>query len=336
MMTRDRVIYGVVLFAVFAACFAVYQFYFKAKLEKYAQDKQLLENLNTSYTNLSSTFKNEDPDVVIRQYKSVVEDWRDAIESRVSYFNDAEWREHEKPPEDVFILQFWYGEQTRDMTYALWEKAQAKYGAQVYQRFPPDVQTMLGVAYAEQWQGYDITRDLVIEQLERLSYGISVFEMLLDNNAELIRQVSIYEPEQSGFIGSDVEYARVGLSFVIKMADLVDLIEDMRAEDRYFSIQGMKVAHSYIAVNYEPQMEVEMFLLRTKPKESFLAGTVAGGGAAGAGGLGSGLQAPSAQGAFDSQFSLLRGNQNDDPPPPEPSGFGKAWKWFKRTVLFTN
>lgn len=339
-MTKDRVIYAAVLLAVFGACFAVYQFYFKAKLEKYAEDKQLLENLKRSYTDLNGTFKDEDPDTVIAQYASVVEAWKDAIDSRVTYFNDADWREHEKPPEDVFILQFWYGEQTRDMTVALWEKAQAKFGAQVYQRFPPDVQTMLGVAYAEQWQGYNITKDLVTEQLDRLSYGISAFELLLNHNAQMIRQVSIYDPVPSGFIGADVEYARVGLSFLIEVKDFVGLIEALRAEERYFSIEGMKVAHSYLAARYEPQLEVEMFLLRAKPKESFLTGasTLVESG----GGLQSpasnGLAAPgTAQGAFNNRFSSNRSEDDEDLKRlPEPTGFAKAWKWFKRTVLFTN
>lgn len=334
-MTRDRIIYGAVLFAMFAVCLAVYQFYFKAKLEKYAQDKQLLENLNSRYNELTTTFKSESPETVIAQYRSVVEDWRDAIGSRVDYFNDAEWREHEKPPEDVFVLRFWYGEQTRDMTFALWEKAQAQYGAQIYQRFPQDIQTMLGVPYAEQWQGYDITEDLVIEQLERLSYGISACELLLENNARTIRQVSIYEPEQSGFIGKDVEYARVGLAFSMEVEDFVELVEDMRADDHFFSIQGLKVTHPYIAMRYEPQLDIEMFLARAKPSETFLEGTVTAGGGAAAGGSG-GVESPSnALGAFQSQFSISRAI-DDEEPAPEPSGFAKAWRWFKRTVLFTN
>jgi len=336
-MLRDRIIYATVLLAVFAACFAVYQFYFKAKLEKYAQDKELLANLESSYRDLSSTFRDEDPDVVIASYSSEVEAWREAISSRVTYFNDADWREHEKPPEDVFILQFWYGEQTRDMTVALWEKAQAKYGAEVYQRFPMDVQTMLGVAYAEQWQGYDITKDLVIGQLERLSYGISVFDLLMKHNTKVIRQVSLYEPSPSGFLGADVEYARVGLSFAIEIRDLINLIEDIRTADRFYTIEGMKVSHSYLGVRYEPQLEVEMYLMRAKPKERFLTGAAAT--AEPSVGLGGARGPGTTQGAFNTQFSQRIMDDAGDgtgTAAGEPSRLNKAWRWFKRTVLFTN
>lgn len=330
-MNKERMTYIAVLFSVFAACFAVYHFYFKAKLEKYAADKQLLENLNDRYANLNTTFKDEDPDTVISRYKSVVESWNDAIDVRVPYFNDTDWREHEKPPEDVFILQFWYGDLTRKMTYALWEKAQAKYGAQVYQLFPLDVQSMLGVAYAEQWQGYDITRELVTDQLERLSYGISAIQLLMDHNAQQIRQVSIYDPTPSGFIGANVEYQRMGLSFIMEMKDLVKFVDDLRGDDHYFSIQGMKVAHQYIGVKYEPKMEVEMYLLRTRPKVELTAAAI---------GASGNLQPANAQqafsGAFRNPFQASEDDGDAQRRVPQPTGIAKFWKWFKRTVLFTN
>lgn len=329
-MKRDRIIYVSALLLMFAACFGVYQFYFKAKLEKYAKDKEQLEKLNTVYANLNKTFKNDDPDTVVAQYKAVVESWKDAVSARVPYFNDSEWREFDKVPEDVFILQFWYGDTTRKMVLDLWEEAQKKYGAQVYQRFPADIQTMLGVAYAEQWQGYDITPKLVTDQLERLSYGISACKLLMDNNAQQIRQVRIYDPKPSGFIGNTVEYSRVGLSFVMEMRDLVAFIDKLRESDKYFSVEGMKVSHPYILLKYEPLMEVEMFLVRTRPAPE---GTVAAVGAA-----------PTTTAAFVGAFgrpgqpgSLLGGTIDDEEAPePEPSGLGKAWKWFKRTVLVTN
>ncbi|MBX3177297.1 MAG: hypothetical protein KF886_08055 [Candidatus Hydrogenedentes bacterium] len=335
-MNRDRIIYFVVLLSVFAACFAVYQFYFKAKLEKYAQDKQLLENLNSTYSSLSGAFRGEDPDTVIAQYRSVVQSWRDAIDARVGYFNDAEWRDYQNPPEDVFILQYWYGERTREMTAALWEKAQGKYGAEVYQRFPADIQGMLGVPYAEQWQGYDIQRSHVTSNLERLSYGISVLDLLLDSNAQAIRQVAMYDPQPSRTIGADVVYHRLGVSFVIEVKDFVGMIEKFRAADRYFNIEGMKVTHPYIAVRYEPRLEVEMFIVRTKPKESFLAGTVAAGGPAS--NVQQAFSAFSAGGGAPLQnpFRLQGDDDEEYVREPEPTGVARAWRWFKRTVLFTN
>lgn len=338
-MNRDRVIYFSALFLMFAVCLGVYQFYFKAKLVKYAEDKRLLENLNSTYSSLNSTFRDEDPDAVIARHRATVESWKDAITARMPYFSDADWREFEKVPEDVFILQFWYGEQTEKMVKDYWDKAQKKYGAQVYQAVPMDIQTMLGVAYREQWQGFSITQDLVTAQLERLRYGISMLEMLMDANAKYIRQVSIYDPQPSGFIGSTVDYSRAGLSFAMEMEDLVKFMEKLRMADSFYSIEGMKISHPYIMMKYEPVMEVELFLLRARPKadaNSAASGTTLAANATSA------TQTP-AFGRPSKRDSVL-GNTNasfdndDDAEPvePEPTGFGKFWRWFKRTILVTN
>lgn len=337
-MNRDRVIYVSILILMISVCLGVYQFYFKAKLVKYAEDKALLEALNSTYSNLNSTFKDEEPDAVIQQHKAVVESWKDAISARMPYFDDSEWREYEKPPEDVFILQFWYGEQTAKMTKAFWEKAQKKYGAQVYQSIPTDLQTMLGVPYAEQWQGYDITPKLVTDSLERLRYGLSIFELLMDGNAKYIRQVSIYEPQTSGFIGSTVENWRVGVAFAMEMEDLVKFMDKLRMSDKYFNVEGIKITHPYIMMKYEPVMQVEMFLVRAHAKADATPGVVAA-----ATGLGAAPGAPALKppGGASLGTALLGTNDDDENggrrgATPEPSGLGKLWKWFKRTVLVSN
>lgn len=337
-MNRDRVIYFSALFLMFAVCLGVYQFYFKAKLVKYAEDKKLLESLNSTYASLNGTFRDEDPDAVIARHRATVESWKDAIASRMPYFNDADWREFEKVPEDVFILQFWYGEQTEKMIKEFWEKAQKKYGAQVYQAVPMDIQTMLGVAYREQWQGYNITQELVTTQLERLRYGLSMFELLMDANAKYIRQVSIYDPQPSGFIGSTVEYSRAGLSFGMEMEDLVKFLEKLRMADSYYSIEGLKISHPYIMMKYEPVMEVELFLLRARPKvdpnAAAASGTTVAAGATAATpapAFGRPGQAP-LLGNLDASID----DEDAEPVEPEPTGFGKFWRWFKRTVLVSN
>jgi hypothetical protein len=267
---------------------------------------------------------------VIQQHLAVVESWKDAITTRLPYFDDSEWREYEKPPEDVFILQFWYGEQTAAMTEELWEKAQKKYGAQVYQSIPMDVQTMLGVAYAEQWQGYDITTKLVGEQLERLRYGISLIELLMDGNAKYIRQVSLYDNVPSNFVGASLENSRVGLAFNMEMEDLVKFLDKMRMSDKYFNVEAIKVSHPYIMMKYEPVMDVEMILRRARPTAS---GTpIEGGGAAVSGAP----AAPPLLGGLGGARRSATTSDDDEGVEPEPTGFGKFWKWFKRTVLVSN
>lgn len=332
-MTKERLIYIGALLAVFAGVFAVYHFYFAAKLERYAQHQALLESLQATEAKLKTTFGNASPEDVIRDHNGKVEAWREAIAQRTSFFSDRDWRIHEKPPEDVFILQFWYGDESRKMVTELWEKAQKKYGPLVYQNmpqgFPNTVQSMLGVSYSEQWQGLAVDAELVNTELEKLEFGISAIEMLMNNNALGIYQVGLEEVGDAGFIGKGVTYTRLKLSFRMEMKDLVEFLESLRQADTYYSVEGMRLTHPYILAQYEPQLQVDMYLLRTKQADDFDPAASAGGGSAGTG--------------YDNTFSSTglslagRGDPIDDEVVmEEPGTIGKAWKWFKRTVLYMN
>jgi len=329
-MKRERIIYIGVLLMLFTGVFLVHRFYFAAKLERYAQHKQLLNGLRDTEARLKSTFGTAQPDDVIRDHSGKVEAWNDAIAARVPFFSDADWRDHPKPPSDVFILQFWYGDTTQNMVRELWEKAVAKYGPQVLQRMPQDfpnsVQAMFGVAYAEQWQGLSINTDLVNTQLEQLAYGISALEMLMDKNALQISHARIEELGAAGFARGGLKYTRLHLSFMMEARDLVGFLEELRRADRFYSIEGMRVSHPYVLARYEPQLQVDMYLLRTKQE---------------GGGFGADAAIPSAADAYQGSF----GGQDLTPvgvgrgaamTVEETGAFATAWKWFKRNVLFTN
>lgn len=340
MLNRERVIYVGVLLLVFAGIFAVHRFYFSAKLEKYAQHQQLLEAMRKAESNLKSTFGNAQPDDVIRDHSGKVEAWNEAIAQREPFFTDKDWREHETPPQDVFILQFWYGDTSQKMVEELWEKAQKKYGPQLYERmpagFPTNVQSMLGVAKAESWQGLNIEAKLVNGQLERLRYGISAFELLMDNNALKINELAIEELGSSGFLGKDAYYTRLRMSFMMEAKDLVSFLDGLRMKDTYYSVEGMRVTHPYVLARYEPQLNVDMFLLRTRSEEGESAEKPVVSAAEGyAGKFGS--PALALGGAGSDNAAAAEGTEvGEDGAAPEPGRVAKAWKWFKRNVLVMN
>jgi hypothetical protein len=330
-MNKEKIIYVCVLGAVFLGVFAVYHFYFAAKLEQYAKHEQLLTALQQTETSLVTTFGTAEPDDVIRDHRGKVESWREAITSRVPYFSDAEWRTHEKPPEDVFILQFWYGDESRKMVTELWEKAQKAFGPQVYQRmpsgFPNEVQSMLGVAYSEQWQGMDIKAEQVNAHLERLRFGISAFELLMDSNVMTISTLGVEELKHAGFIDNGVTYTRLKLSFTMEMEALVDFLEKLRLADTFYSIEGMRISHPYILYKYEPKMQVDMYLLRATQGDDFVSSMT--------------TTSATASTIYSQQIGGLGGRgvgrgDDDDEVVAEPGAFGRGWKWFKRTVLYTN
>ena len=188
---------------------------------------------------------------------------------------------------------------------------------------------MFNVAYASQWQGMNIDAKLVNSQLERLRYGISALEMLMDKNALKISVIGIEDLGSSGFIGKDVIYSRLKLSFAMEAKDLVTMLEDLRQADTYYSVEGMRIAHPYILARYEPQLQVDMYLIRAKEKEGIESAstpeTSAEAGYAGNfGDTGLAATPPDAE------------SERGVASTPEPGTFGKAWKWFKRNVLYTN
>jgi hypothetical protein len=122
----------------------------------------------------------------------------------------------------------------------------------------------------------------------------------------------------------------------MEMEDLVKFLEKLRMSDKFYSIEGMKVSHPRILMKYEPMMEVEMFLLRTHPKPD--ATGVIGGGATAVAALPAlgGNQAPAMLAPGNRRSLLSMGDDEEPTAQVEPTGVAKFWKWFKRTVLFTN
>ena len=322
MMNKERVIYISVLLLVLVAIGAVYQFYFRAKLEEYGADKKLLASLNETHGQLKGAFGSGDPDDVIRAWRGEVEAWRDAIDTRVPYFSDNLWRIHDQPPEGELILQFWYGDQTTKVINEFVRRVQEKYGAAAWQAvpqgFPHNIHSMFGVTSAQQWQGLNVTPELVNVQLERLSYGISAFELLMNNGAQRIAFVKVEEVGSSGFIGKDVDYVRIAYSFSMDMKTLVTFMDKLNSDESYYSVQGMRLTYPLILDRREPLMQVDMYLQRTKAKESL------------------GVEAIATD-AGTGYTTLLddRPEQVDDDArrEPEVGSIAKAWKWFMRTVF---
>ena len=337
-LNREKIIYVSALLLVFAGVFAVYKFYFAEKLARYDQHEELLGKLQKTEANLKSTFGSRDPEEVIQDYRGKVEAWNDAIAARTPFFNDDEWREHQQPSQGESILQFWYGDESRKMVAELWETAQKKYGAQVLQRmpegFPQSVQNMLGVVYAESWQGRDVKTTDVNKQLQRLSYGISAIEMLMEANAQYITTVRIEERGNAAFIGEGVEYTRLQLSFMMEAQVLVDFLDGLRQSDSFYSVEGMRIAHSYVLARYDPLLVVDMYLLRASQKEDFVSTLTAAGPSAAAvyaEGIGGTLEAGTAD------ASDRGGRRRSGTTTEEELGTGqKVWKWIKRYVFYTN
>jgi len=336
-MTKGRIIYAVTLLIVLSAFGAVYQFYLKEKLKKYHEDELLKESLQKTYDSLSETFHNTSPEKLVQIWKFQIQPWNDALEERKSYFTFGDWFQHEAPPKEGVILKVWYEETSNKMIWQLYEKVGEKMSGR-YDLFPADVRTTFGVPSIEDWAGQNVTEGIVNEALGRLSYGINVCDMLLAAKASSIRDVIIWPErvDREGY-GDLLSLQTLGLSFTMTSKDLVNFLEEnLRLAERYFNVDALRISYDYIAYPTEPHLNVEMLLTQAtfKPRATAPpAGETPE--------VGPGMPTMGPQEMFrQMRRPGARGprgmREGEEGPPREPGFFGKAWKLFKRYVLYSN
>jgi hypothetical protein len=335
-MTKGRIISAIVLFAVLGAFGGVYQFYFKTQWEAYSQDEQLRQKLEATIKDLQETFGGVAPEQLVRAWRAEVQPWTDAMAERGKFFNFGNWYDHEAPPKEGPILKFWYDEQSNKMIYALYKTVSESMAGGGWGLFPPDIRQELDVASLDDWTGKDVTEQDVDSELGRLAFGISACKMLLDAKAYSINKVLIWEVRQDPTYGNLVRFRTLGLSFSMTMKDFVNFLEQLRTSDRYFSVDGLDIRYPYVAYNTEPRLEVDMLLSQARyapPREGAPGGVPGVPGVPGM--LPGGRPGVTPADMFRNSIPPRRASANQQTA-AEPGFFGKAWKLFKRYVLYTN
>jgi hypothetical protein len=332
MITRGRIIYISILLAAAAVFFAVYWFYFKDKLATYARDREFKESLLTCYRELHEDFEGVKPEIFANVWTQQIQPWRDALAEAAEYYNVGGWAEHEPYPEEGSILRFWYSDQVNSMLWDLEQKV-SESAFIAPNMYPRNLQDMTGVAYGEDWANVNVTVEEAYENLQRLSFAISLCELLIDAKASSIVNIVLWAPytlQKFPDLGTAVTS---GVEFTITMENLVALLEKLRMEDRYFSVDHFRITYPYIAHPQEPHLTVEMLLtqiiftgqnrLQDAPERG-AAGPAAGG--------------SNARSLYNRQGMGARRTPQDRgrTQPQEPGFFGKMWKLFKRYVLYMN
>ncbi len=331
-MNKARIIYALALCTVLGIFFGVYQFYFKEKLAAYQRDAVLCQKLEERLKDLEEFFQKSDPDTIVREWRSQVVPWTEAIIDRAKFFTFGDWYEHEKPPkEGGGILKFWYDEQANKLVYDLYQKVGERMGR--YDLFPPDIRQAMGAPTLDDLASTDVNEEDVNLWLGRLVFGIKACEMLLEAKASSISQVSLWSMRRDDEL---MLMQTVGCSFTMTMRDLVKLLEDnLSCAERYFNVNAIRITYPYIGYNIEPQLNVEMVLTQEAFKQVRL-NALAEGNIPGVGGPGQGpTAAPGARDAYRTS-GMDRSRGAGQTPAAEPGFFGKAWKLFKRYILYTN
>jgi hypothetical protein len=324
-MKKGQLIYAAILLSILGVFAGVYKFYFEAKLAAYTQDENTKKALEAALDDLEQSFSRTDPEVLTREWRGQTVPWSDAVAARAGFFHWGGWYDHETPPKEGPILKFWYDEECRKMLRKLYEKVGEKMGR--YDLFPPDIRQNLNIPTLDDWTNIDVQELEVNRQLGRLGFGIMACDLLLNAKASSINDISLWPPiRQAPEFNKLLTLQTVGMSFTITAKNLVALLEEkVRLADRYFNVNAIRITYPYIAMNVEPNLQVEMLITQ--------AGFVAqarGEGDTGTAGPGPGQQQPS---DLANVYNTSIRPKAPVAPPPEPGFFGKAWKWFKRNIL---
>lgn len=334
-MTKERIIYAAVLLAAIASFGGVYQFYFKGKLSEYARDEAYKQMLQQTFDELEQTFAGVKPEVFVSEWSRRVQPWRDAVRQRSTFFTFGDWYDHESPPKDV-LLTPWYDSESTRMLERLYTKVRETPGLQV---FPPDIRVPLNIPTLDQITGKSITEQDVNIALADLSFGISFCRMLLDAKAKAIYDIRLWPKRTERATERLLRLQTVGVSMAMETRDLIQFIENqLRLADRFYTIDAIRIDYPYISQPYEPVVQVEMLI--TMARYIGRADAPAGGAGtpgtttlASAGGEGS---SPDVD-AMIADLNRRRAARGDvAQKAAEPTMLQRAWKLFKRYVLYTN
>lgn len=330
-MTKARIIYVLILAAVLSVYVAVYQFYFKEKLEVYRQDVQLKDTMERAYEDLKTTFMGVKPEVIVREWRAQVQPWSDTVLTRSKYFNYGDWFTPFEtiPVQNAGILKFTFDEMANNMIDDLYKRVSENMGR--YDLFPADIREQFRIPTLDELAGVDVNQDEVKDYLARLNFGIRLCDLLLDAKASSISQITIWPVRKEKNL---LDYQTAGMSFTIAMKDLVNLFEEkLHTADRYFCIDALKITYPYVGYNVDPQLNVEMLL--TQAAFSGMPESRAGAAGGPPPAPGSPEARPGTQPSPRDEFGRSI-NRPPRAPMKEPGFFGKAWKLFKRYVLYSN
>ncbi|MGC8737096.1 MAG: hypothetical protein ACP5UA_00455 [Candidatus Hydrogenedens sp.] len=319
-ISRGTLIYITVLLLSFLLFTGVYYFFLQKQLTAYKKDEDLKKAYENALKDLEQTFSRTDPEVLIREWRAQVIPWEDALKKRSSFFNLSNWTDHEVPPKEGVILKFWYEEQAQKMVKQLYEKVGEKMGR--YDLFPQDIRKSLGVLSLDEISRTDVTEELVNRQLAKLAFGIKMCEYLLDSKMVSIDDIVFWPPiSQHPDFEKLLSFFVFGVRCNMTMKDFVNFVEQkLRLADRYFHINALRIQYPYIAYNVEPLLQIEMVISQAnyKPPQEVSIDIQ--------------LQYQTQMGAGGQR----RQSVNKDTSAEQAGFFAKAWKWFKRYILYTN
>ena len=256
---KEYIVVGLILLLVVGSVGAVFQFYVAPQLAQYQRDEQLRDALRGKTGQMSATFNNIKPALVVDAWEKVVPAWETALEQRRPLFEEFDTHV-EVPEEQVDMLQFWYEKEFRQRILALQQYVTEN---QAWFKL-----TSFGAKAPSELKTGAVTTDQVEEWLRQLNMGSEIVRMLVDAKAFWITEVHVW-PEvvkQELLVNQTT-----GVEFYMTLPNLVEFMQDLYNDDRYFEINGFKITNTELRRYTDPPIKVQMVLTMATMKDKEVA-----------------------------------------------------------------
>jgi len=273
-ISKQTIVMVLLLIIALAAIGAGYQFWVKETLERYNEDERYAEQLERKLESLQTTFARTKPELVLEQWRNVIEPWEQSIAQRKQYFTLGEATQIEEVPEDK-LARYHYEEQYNELLPALQQEV---YEKGVYYQI-----SGFGVPAPPSLSGATIREEDVERWLRRIAFGCDTVRMLMNANARYIQAVELWPPRTEQGV---LRMHTAGLAFSMNLADLVAFIDQLTTDrNQFYDINAIWIANRNLVASAEPLLEVQMLVTRAEVIEG--AKPQAGGGAQGSSPFGS-------------------------------------------------
>jgi len=246
-MKKEYVYIAIILLLAAGAAGAGYQFFLKERLAEYRERENHMRQVEQKLTTMYQTFQGYNPDQVVEAYQREIQPWAAAVAQRTGYFRLSDEYQIEPIPDDR-EPRFYYEDRYAEMVEELRMAA--------FTRNPPVMLADLTFGVPSDMTGQNISKEMVEMLLRRLQRGIVLTRLLFENNAVSITQVELWPKRTEHDV---LEMHTAGLEFTMRLGDLVNFLDALRREDRYFNVNGIRIENTNLMYP-DPVLQVQMLL----------------------------------------------------------------------------
>jgi hypothetical protein len=250
-MKTQHIIAILVVLALAGAGGAGYQFYFKAKLQQYADDKVYLEQLDAKLKSLKSQFPTGKPAEDVAAVVARKQPWQEAVELRVRHFGLPKGFKEVNPLPETLILRAYYSQESQRIIEGLQREAYSK-GVWLN----PAIDLYFGMPSPSTLVGQSVSDVQAKFWLTYIQFGVSLLRYFIDARVLGIEDISIWTPK----VAEGFTTYTVGVSLWLTLEDLCKLLENIQLDDRTFiKVHGLSITNTQLAIP-EPALKVNMIL----------------------------------------------------------------------------